>query len=458
MHVGIEIAAECSSEVFTEGKSPRSPVPPTTLASPTTSCTCLPSESKSVSSLDIGKLLATDTRIVSKLIRDERYCILTSPTDPNPLHYPRTRCHGSSSFRQFQPGWIKQYPWLIYSRHVDGVFCRACVFFAPEKVALQSTGQFVINPFNTWVSKSQKMNAHASLEYHMASVAKMNEFVAGMKHPAATIDSKFDKEEQMRFEENCTVIESLLKVVILCGKQGLALRGHRDDRIDLIEEEDDKVSENYGNFLELVHFRAETDAALRKHLEHAPKNALYTSKTIQNELIKVIGSRIQSDIISEVKEAMFYSIIADEVTDIANREQLSLVLRYVINGKVKEVFTDFLEVERITGEALADAILKTLETWGLPVANVRGQCYDGGSNMAGAKSGCRAIVQRQAPMAIYVHCALHWLNLAIISACKIQAFKNKESCVGEIARFFRFSPKRQRYLERAIDLMLPQRS
>ena len=153
---------------------------------------------------------------------------------------------------------------------------------------------------------------------------------------------------------------------------------------------------------------------------------------------------------------MFYSIIADEVTDIANREQLSLVLRYVINGKVKEVFTDFLELERITGEALADAILKTLETWGLPVANMRGQCYDGGSNMAGAKSGCRAIVQRQAPMSIYVHCASHRLNLAIVSACKIQAFKNTESCVGEIARFFRFSLKRQRYLERAIDLVCPE--
>ena len=31
----------------------------------------------------------------------------------------------------------------------------------------------------------------------------------------------------------------------------------------------------------------------------------------------------------------------------------------------------------ITGEAIADAILKTLETWDLPVANMRGQCYDG---------------------------------------------------------------------------------
>ena len=35
MHVGIEIAAECSSEVFTEGKSPRSPLPTTTLSNVT---------------------------------------------------------------------------------------------------------------------------------------------------------------------------------------------------------------------------------------------------------------------------------------------------------------------------------------------------------------------------------------------------------------------------------------
>ena len=39
-------------------------------------------------------------------------------------------------------------------------------------------------------------------------------------------------------------------------------------------------------------------------------------------------------------------------------------------------------------------------------------------------------------MAIYVHCAAHRLNLAIVSVCKIQAFKNAESYIGEIARFF----------------------
>ena len=68
-------------------------------------------------------------------------------------------------------------------------------------------------------------------------------------------------------------IESLLKVLILCGKQGLALRGHRDDRIDWKTE----VSFNEGN---LVRFRAETDPILAKHLAESPKNARYTSKDI----------------------------------------------------------------------------------------------------------------------------------------------------------------------------------
>ena len=52
---------------------------------------------------------------------------------------------------------------------------------------------------------------------------------------------------------------------------------------------------------------------------------------------------------SEVKEAKFYSIIADEVTDVSNKEELSLVVRYLHKGNVKEVFVDFLEMERITG-------------------------------------------------------------------------------------------------------------
>ena len=50
-------------------------------------------------------------------------------------------------------------------------------------------------------------------------------------------------------------------------------------------------------------------------------------------------------------------MIADEVTDSANKEELSLALRYILDGSIKEVFVDFVEVERITGAVLAQAIL-----------------------------------------------------------------------------------------------------
>ncbi len=105
------------------------------------------------------------------------------------------------------------------------------------------------------------------------------------------------------------MIESLLIIVILCGKQGLALRGHRDHQVNW-KDENQRCS-NEGNFIQLVRFRAETDLALADHLDNSPRNATYTSKTIQNELVIVVGSTIQTEIINEVKSAKFFSIIAD---------------------------------------------------------------------------------------------------------------------------------------------------
>ena len=145
-------------------------------------------------------------------------------------------------------------------------------------------------------------------------------------------------------------------------------------------------------FIELLGFRAETDTILSEHLSKGPKNARYTSKNIQNELLSVVGDTIRNSIISEVKNAKYYSIIADEVTDVANHEELSLVIRYIHNEEIREDFVDFIEVERITGRVLGEAIVSWLQGHGISVADMRGQCYDGASNMSGARSGVKAVV------------------------------------------------------------------
>ena len=42
---------------------------------------------------------------------------------------------------------------------------------------------------------------------------------------------------------------------------------------------------------------------------------------------------------------------------------------------------------------------------------LRSQTYDGASNMSGAYNGCQAIVRQTQPLASYVHCGAHCINL-----------------------------------------------
>ena len=82
---------------------------------------------------------------------------------------------------------------------------------------------------------------------------------------------------------------------------------------------------------------------------------------------------------------------------------------------------------------------------------MHGQCYDGASNMSGSQSGVKSIVQEVAPKVMYYRCAAHHLNLSVVSACSIQALKNAKSYLGEMARFFHYSAKRQHLLDKAIE-------
>ena len=54
----------------------------------------------------------------------------------------------------------------------------------------------------------------------------------------------------------------------------------------------------------------------------------------------------------------FNTILEDEVTDVANKEQLSLTVHFVdIDSIIQQEFLGFLSLERITSDAIASAIL-----------------------------------------------------------------------------------------------------
>ena len=91
-----------------------------------------------------------------------------------------------------------------------------------------------------------------------------------------------------------------------------------------------KEGVNPGNFQELLKFRCESgDSCLRLHFEEDNKNATYHSKTIQNQLIQIMGDQILEGIIAKVQTAKFFAVSADEATDRGLQTQLTMTLHYV---------------------------------------------------------------------------------------------------------------------------------
>ena len=121
----------------------------------------------------------------------------------------------------------------------------------------------------------------------------------------------------------------------------------------------------FQNTLKLVLQFAPDD--LKTLLNKAPKNATYRSKTIQNQIIDVMGDYIVDNIVGEVKKTRFFSVLADEATDISNKEQMSLVLRYLSDtNRIKEKFVSFIHCkEGTSGEALALQIENGVEKIGM---------------------------------------------------------------------------------------------
>ena len=123
---------------------------------------------------------------------------------------------------------------------------------------------------------------------------------------------------------------------------------------------------------------------MRDHLQSAARNATYTSLDIQNQLISKFGDHICNAILRKVRSSLCYTLIADEVTDCSEKEQLCIVIRCVEpeTASIREDLFTFLECDSgITGKALADKVLGFIRNH-LDQSKMRGQAYAGASNMS----------------------------------------------------------------------------
>lgn len=112
----------------------------------------------------------------------------------------------------------------------------------------------------------------------------------------------------------------------------------------------------------------------------------YLSPAILNELIHVsiMANQLLRGILHEIKEAQCLALIADEASDVSQKEQLCINICWVNdNFVIYEAPLELINVPMTDSSILTRAIKDCLICFTLPIGQCRGQAYDRASNIVG---------------------------------------------------------------------------
>jgi len=365
-----------------------------------------------------------------------------------------------NQLRMFNVSWFERWTWLAFSSIEKGAFCKFCVLFYKKEYAgkgMHSTPtSLVIQPFTNWKHAIEVFNKHQNTEYHKYSQLKVIEFLKIIDQKQNDVFVQLHKRNEKDIKNNRDILKTITETIELCGHQGIALRGGQDS-----SELSLKTPVKNDGFRSLLRYRIQSgDNLFLNHIQNCGKNASYISADVKNEVISIISEYIQHKICDKINEGKYFTILADETTDISRIEQFSLCIRYLEKSSnfendnsyfIKEDFLQFVPVHSTVGLELANTIISTSTGLGINLKYLRGQGYDGAANMRSVFRGVQAIIMQKHPKAIYTHCFAHCLNLCLNDASKVQQVRNTLGIVQEISAFFRVSAKRSYILRQKLE-------
>lgn len=329
------------------------------------------------------------------------------PRQPDLLNFPKTRF--GPDLRSFKSDFYKTYPWIEYSVLKDAVFCYPCRFFSLHTKGTFSSKTFISEGYKNWKRASE---TKAGFKYHNNSFQHKSAMVAWNSYKNTksqqSVAAQISTAHTELILQNREYIKSILRCIIYLSTQGLALRGH----------DESNTSQNRGNFLELLDLMSRDNTIISIRLLEGTKNARYTHHSIQNDLIHCLAELSIKHISSEIKEARYFALMADETKDLSKIEQLSIIVRYYLNGVLYERFLGYEAADKLDATSLFQFIKKRLSECEIDLSCCVAQTYDGANVMSGKVKGVQALLKKEVPQAIYVHCFNHALNLVVVDICK----------------------------------------
>lgn len=154
-------------------------------------------------------------------------------------------------------------------------------------------------------------------------------------------------------------------------------------------------------------------------------NAQYTHSDFYTEALHVMANMVRHKVLAEFHvdiskpvdlEANVplqpflhppLTLIGDECLDVCSHEQLALVLRGLVDGKVTERFVQLRRLKDKTADTIVGECWNALQELRVPASRIQGVGSDGASNWSGSKSGVVVQIQSEIPTCIGVHCLCH---------------------------------------------------
>ncbi|PIN17272.1 hypothetical protein CDL12_10074 [Handroanthus impetiginosus] len=191
---------------------------------------------------------------------------------------------------------------------------------------------------------------------------------------------------------------------------GLAFQGH----------DKSNNSTNQGNFFELLKFLCVHNETIDRACKNACKNVKLISHDIQKDVVCAAANETTCSIINDLGNDLF-AILVDESRNISVKEQMAIILRYVDKkGEVIERFLSLVHVSDTFAAPLKIALDSLFAKYGLSFSRIRGQGYDGASNMRGEFNSLKSLILKENQSAFYVHCFAYQLQLALVAVAKKQ--------------------------------------
>ncbi|XP_028551808.1 zinc finger MYM-type protein 1-like [Dendrobium catenatum] len=338
-----------------------------------------------------------------------RAYLLKGPHQPKSHQFPQI-VFGNLT-RRFNPKWFEEYPvWLEYSGQKDAAFFLYCYLFKPQDKTIMGQGggdSFIGEGFRNW-KKKEKLLSHVR-EHNSAHNKARHKCEDLMKTKEQSLHVLWLSKDERNRKDYKVMLTATVDCVRFLLRQGLSFRGH----------DESSGSENRGNYLELFDFLSNHNDEIKKvSSAYSSSNLKLTSREVQKEICSAAVAETLISIMKDIGDS-YYAILVDESHDVSTKEQLAVAVRYVDSlGQVVERFIGIKHVASTNTVALKEAMEDILAKHSLSIHRIRGQGYDGASNLRGEFHGLKALILNDNPHAFYVHYFAHQLQLCLVAVAK----------------------------------------